>query len=167
MTKKIFVLLFSIAFVATFQMNSYAAEYAGPDTSPDGLQLSYFSVRGAQTPAQVGDNVKVSYKLKNVTQRTIVLSSRYGAFVGARWNSTTDANNRDFGHQYKGKKLKPDEEININAQFKFTKAGTWRFWPAYSIKGKWGPFRWHEIVVDVVATGTPGGPPAKPPATKK
>lgn len=130
MTKKIFVLLFSIAFVAIFQMDSYSADFAGPDTSPDGLQLRDFSVRGAQDPSRVGDNVKVSYKLKNVTQRTIVLDSRYGAFVGARWNSTTDANNRDFGYSHMGKILNPQQKVDIKVSRKLDAAGTWRFWPA-------------------------------------
>lgn len=153
MTKKIFVLLFSIAFVAIFQMDSYAAEFPGPDTSSDGLELRNFSVKRPQVP-KVGDTVTVTYSLKNVTNHSIQLAPRYGMFVGARWNSTTDANNRDFGYQYKGKKLNPNEEININAQFKFTAAGTYRFWPAYSIGGKWGPFRWHEIVFDVAGSST-------------
>jgi len=158
MTKKIFVLLFAIAFVAIFQIDSYAAEYAGPDTSPDGLQLSYFSVRGAQEPARVGDNVKVSYKLKNVTNHSIQLDPRYGMFVGARWNSTTDANNRDFGYLHKGETLSPNQQLSVKASKKLDAAGTWRFWPAYMVNGKWGPFRWHEIVFDVVAGSTTSPP---------
>lgn len=164
MTKKIFIVLFSIAFVAIFQMDSYAAEFPGPDTSSDGLELRNFSVKRPQSP-KVGDTVTVTYSLKNVTNHSIQLDPRYGIFVGARWNSTTDANNRDFGYLHKGETLSPNQQVSLKASKKLNAAGTWRFWPAYMVNGKWGPFRWHEIVVEVVAAGTSGGPPTKPPTT--
>jgi hypothetical protein len=157
MTKKIFVLLFSIAFVAIFQMDSYAAEFPGPDTSSDGLELRNFSVKRPQVP-KVGDTVTVTYSLKNVTNHSIQLDPRYGMFVGARWNSTTDANNRDFGYLHKGETLSPNQQLSVKASKKLDAAGTWRFWPAYMVNGKWGPFRWHEIVFDVVAGSTTSPP---------
>jgi hypothetical protein len=163
MIKKILILLFSIAFIAIFQMSTYAEEFPGPDTSPDGLELTNFYLRRPQSP-KVGDTIIVSFSLKNVTNHNIQLDSRYGMFVGARWNSTTDANNRDFGYLHKGETLSPNQQVSVKASRKLDAAGTWRFWPAYMVSGKWGPFRWHEIVVEVVAAGTPGSPPTKPPA---
>lgn len=171
MTKKIFILFLSIIFIALFSTNSYAAplygSFAGPDTSRDGLELTNFTVQVDSLSPKVGDTVIVKFTLKNISNHDITFDPRYGAFVGARWNSTTDANNRDFGHQYKGYIISPTQIINFYATRKLDAAGTWRFWPAYSISGKWGPFRWHEIVVEVVAAGTPGGPPTKPPAKGK
>ena len=163
MTKKIFIVLFAFAFIAIFQMDSYAAEYVGPDTSPDGLELRNFSVNRPQSP-KVGNTVTVTYSLKNVTNHAIQLDSRYGILVGARWNSTTDANNRDFGYSHKGEILNPQQQVKIKVSRRLDAAGTWRFWPAYMVNGKWGPFRWHEIVFEVVAAGSPPAPPTRPPA---
>ena len=115
----------------------------------DGLKLIDFMVNPKQLHA--GDSVTVTFKLKNVTNQPIEISPRFGVFVGSRWNSTTDDNNRDFGHSYKGKVLQPGSEIVFLAIKKLDAAGIWRFWPAYNIDGHWGPFRWNEIVVEVGA----------------
>jgi hypothetical protein len=116
-------------------------------TSPDGLQLSNFKVIPGQ--AKVGDLVHVSFDLTNTTAHPITISPDFGVIVGARWNSTTDANNRDFGIRDKGKLLKPGDKVKMEATRKLDAAGTWRFWPAYNVNGHWGPFRWNEIVVEV------------------
>jgi hypothetical protein len=120
----------------------------------DGLELSGFYVRTRMNPTRVGDTVKVSFKLKNVTGRDIRFDPRFGVFVGARWNSTTDANIRDFGHTFQGQVLKPGRAVTVDAKLILDTPGVWRFWPAYSIRGHWGPFRWNEAVIRV-----PGGPP--------
>lgn len=121
----------------------------GESTSPDGLQLTSFNVN--RTEGMVGDTVKISFTLTNATDQPITISPQFGVFVSARWNSTSDANNRDFGHTYQGKVLQPGARIVIKASKKLDAAGTWRFWPAYNVNGQWGPFRWNEIVVAVAA----------------
>lgn len=118
-------------------------------TTADGLELSGFYVRTRMNPTRVGDTVKVSFKLKNVTRRNIRFDSRYGVFVGARVNSTTDANNRDFGHTFQGQILKPGKAVTVEVAREIDAPGIWRFWPAYRIRGTWGPFRWNEAVIRV------------------
>jgi len=134
------------------------------NTSPDGLRLLEFHV--TPTKAKAGNTIKVLFRLKNETNQPIKFDPRYGVFVGARWNSTTDDNNRDFGHKYKKMVLKPGREIFFKGSRKLDKAGTWRFWPAYNVNGHWGPFRWNEIVLEV-AEKPASGKPSKPPAGKR
>ena len=135
--------------VAIFSLDMQSTGYAAGGTSPDGLELTEFSVVTRSTTPKVGDTVHVIFKLKNVTSGLIQLSPNYGVFVGARWNSTTDANNRDFGHKFKGKVVQPGVMFSFTASRKLDAAGTWRFWPAYNVNGHWGPFRWNEAVINV------------------
>jgi len=139
----------SILLVLCFFSLAVMLAYAGESISPHGLQLSRFNVN--RTQMMVGDTVKVSFALTNTTDEPITISSQFGVFVGARWNSISDANNRDFGHKYKGKVLQPGARIAMKASKKLDKEGIWRFWPAYNVDGQWGPFRWNEIVVKVGA----------------
>lgn len=117
------------------------------DTSPDGLKILEGEVKGPAHP-KVGDTLQVRFILKNVSGHTIKFDSN-GVFVGARWNSTTDANNRDFGHIFRGQTRHNMANAEVKAQIKVDRPGTWRFWPAYHLNGHYGPFRWHEVVVNV------------------
>jgi hypothetical protein len=155
MTKKSFLIcaLFSL-------MVSCAGISAARDISPDGLQLSDFQVSPAQ--ANVGNTVTVSFILTNTSGHPIVISPEFGIFVGTRVNSTSDANNRYFGHKAKGRVLPPGHTIKMQATQKLGEAGVWRFWPAYNVNGHWGPFRWNEIVVEATET-TVAEHPQKPP----
>ena len=159
MVRKLFVIFCALFFGVLWGVVPSAAQ----STSPDGLQLSSFNVTPAQ--ATVGATVKVSFVLTNTTAQPIAFSPEFGVFMGARWDSTSDANNRDFGHRYKGTVLQPGARVTMKASRRLDAPGTWRFWPAYNVNGHWGPFRWNEIVVQV--TGTPstgtGNPPSKPP----
>lgn len=121
------------------------------DNSPDGLKLmggNVCHVSQAGVPVKVGSKICVRFRLCNPTNQPITFDSN-GVFVGARWNSTTNANNRDFGHQYRNYVLQPGQSIILNAEITVNAPGTWRFWPAYHINGHYGPFRWHEVVVNV------------------
>jgi hypothetical protein len=138
----------------SFSSAAVLGSFQGPDKSQDGLELTNLKVTASKSTPVVGNTVTVSFKLKNVTGADIKIDA-IGVFVGARWNSTTDANNRDFGHTYKGKILKPGKQISISASKKLDAAGTWRFWPAYQISGHWGPFRWHEIAIEVAEAPRP------------
>ena len=152
------IILFSIS----VQAMPIIGQYAGPDTLPNGLQLTDFRVQGPSSP-KTGDEILVTFRLMNVSETPITFDPRYGVFVGARWNSTTDKNNRDFGHNYKGTTIVYTNGVVLQARKILDKAGTWRFWPAFNINGKWGPFRWHEIVVEVVQ-GPPPPPGPRPPS---
>jgi hypothetical protein len=120
----------------------------GP-VSPDGLELSGFRFATERSPARIGDTITVKFKLKNVSGVPIRFHPRYGVFVGSRWNSTSDANNRDFGHTFQGGILKPGKAVTVSASRRLDAPGAWRFWAAYNIGGHWGPFRWQEAVVQV------------------
>jgi hypothetical protein len=129
--------------------------FGGPDVSPDGLELTVFKVSTPKSVAQAGGTVTVSFTLKNASGNDIAIGP-VGIFVGTRWNSTSDTNNRDFGHKFMNKLLKPGQSVHFTASRKLDAAGTWRFWPAYQYSGHWGPFRWHEIVIET-SEGQTGG----------
>ncbi|MFB3778818.1 MAG: hypothetical protein ACE141_14465 [Bryobacteraceae bacterium] len=118
---------------------------------PNGLDLVRFEVRTPQ-PALVGANVSVEITLKNLSGSPMRFDPEFGIFVGARANSTSNDNNRDFGHAQKGLVLGPDRQVTIRASRQLDVAGTWRFWPAFRLNGQWGPFRWMEKTVEVYAT---------------
>lgn len=99
--------------------------------------------------ARVGDEVEVSFVYRNDGTQPISFGNS-GIFVGARWNSTTDSNNRDFGKQDAGRTVEPGETMTLTARKVMDAAGTWRFWPAFQKPdGGWGPFRWQERTVEV------------------
>jgi hypothetical protein len=127
--------------------------------SRDGLRLDHFDVHPAHV--QVGDKVRVTFSLTNTTSHPLTISREFGVFVGTRVNSTSDANNRDFGHRDRGKVLPPGHTIRMHAVRTIDEAGTWRFWPAYNVDGHWGPFRWNEIVVEATADQHPQHPPKR------
>lgn len=129
-----------------------------------GLYVETFRII-APTPAHVGDTIAVEMTLVNNSGHSITFHPDFGVFVGCRWNSTSDANNRDFGHDYKGYTIGTGRPVHIYAQRVVDAAGTWRFWPAFNIDGHWGPFRWQEQTLEVYAQGRngqggsgPGGP---------
>lgn len=152
MNKKLCAVCFALAFTLIFVNLSVSMPliggYSGPDKLSNGLELTDFQVQGP-TPAKTGNRILVTFRLINKSENIITFDPRYGVFIGARWNSTTNANNRDFGHNYKGATLMPLQAIVLQASLIPTQAGTWRFWPAFNVGGKWGPFRWHEVVVEV------------------
>lgn len=115
--------------------------YAGPDVSPDGVELTRFSLEGPESP-RVGDTLTVQFTFRNTT-RSEMRFSPYGILVGCR---DPENKNRDFGH--KEMSLKPGESYRFQATIKVDKAGVWHFWPGYYL-GHWGPYKWHEIIIEV------------------
>jgi hypothetical protein len=120
-------------------------------TLPNGLQLVRFDVR-APEPAVAGGAVNVEITLRNDSGQRMQFDPNIGIFVGARVNSTSDANNRDFGHADKGLSLAPGAQVTLRASRPLDAAGEWRFWPSFRLNGQWGPFRWMEKTVQVYAT---------------
>jgi len=116
------------------------------DISPDKLGLIHFEIDPPGT-LPVGSDVTIIFTLRNMSDRIITFDDN-GVFVGCRWNSTSDENSRDFGHQYRGEALEPGENLTLEATRELDVAGTWRFWPAYHLEGHYGPFRWYENVVE-------------------
>jgi hypothetical protein len=123
---------------------------AAGNTLPNGLQLAKFEISTAN-PAVVGSTVTVEMVLKNVSNQPLQFDGELGIFVAARCNSTSDANNRDFGHTKKALVLKPGTSVTVRVSTRLDAPGTWRFWPGFKLNGHWGPFRWMEETVDVFA----------------
>jgi hypothetical protein len=117
-------------------------------TLPNGLALVRFEVR-APEPAVAGSTVSVEMTLKNVSGTPMQFDPNIGIFVGARVNSTSDANARDFGNADKGLVLPAGREVTLRATRALDTAGAWRFWPAFRLNGQWGPFRWMEKTLQV------------------
>jgi hypothetical protein len=120
-------------------------------TLPNGLELVRFEVRTSQ-PALAGGAVNVEITLRNVSAQPMQFDANTGIFVGCRANSVSDANNRDFGHAYKGLVLAPGREVTLRGSRLLDMAGAWRFWPGFRLNGQWGPFRWMEKTVDVFSS---------------
>jgi len=115
--------------------------FAGPVLSPDGVELTDFSVEGPE-PVKVGDTLVVRFTYRNTTGVTMHFSS-YGVLVACR---DPDDKNRDFGHREV--RLAPGESFTMEAQIKVDKPGLWRFWPGYWLE-HWGPFKRYAITVEV------------------
>ena len=126
---------------ATTSSGTILGQYAGPDTSSHGVELTNFSVSGNNS---VGGTITVQYTYRNTTASTLNFTP-YGILVGCRNPSWI---NKDFG----GTGIMT---LGAGASYTFTAsrivdaAGTWRFWPAYYVNSSWGPYRWHEITVEV------------------
>lgn len=120
------------------------------NTLPNGLQLVRFDVR-LPDPAVAGASVTVEFTLKNLSSDPMQFDAE-GIFIGARVNSTSDANNRDFGRAHQRLRLAPGREVTVRASRTLDAAGQWRFWPAFRLRGQWGPFRWMEKTATVYAS---------------
>ena len=119
------------------EMGDLSHLYAGPDISPDGVELTDFSV-WCPNPLYVGDTVKVRFTLRNTTRQVLTFKPT-GVFVGARAGSQ----NRDFGHQEIA--MRPGEWVTFDISNKVQDSGVLAFWPAYYLNGNWGPYQWHVI----------------------
>jgi hypothetical protein len=111
-------------------------------TSPDGLKVTSFQLRGDFVP---NGSILVTFLLTNVSDHDITFHPQYGVFVGAR----KDNQNIDFGHKDKGRTIPPGGIVKMKASSRFSNSGTYYFWPAYNINGKWGPFKWNAITVQI------------------
>ena len=123
------------------QLSTTFGQYAGPDTSSHGIELTNFSVSGNNT---VGGTITVQYTYRNTTASTLNFTP-YGILVGCRNPSWV---NKDFGSTGV-MTLAAGASYTFTASRTVDVAGTWRFWPAYYVNGSWGPVQWHTITVSV------------------
>ena len=70
---------------------------AAANTLPNGLELTKFEISTAN-PAIVGSTLTVEMVFTNRSNQPLQFDGEPGIFVAARVNSTSNANNRDFGH---------------------------------------------------------------------
>jgi len=126
---------------ATTSSGTTLGQYAGPDTSSHGVELTNFSISGNNT---VGGTITVQYTYRNTTASTLNFTP-YGILVGCRNPSSV---NKDFGSTG-AMTLSAGASYTFTASRTVDAAGTWRFWPAYYVNSSWGPYGWHEITVSV------------------
>jgi hypothetical protein len=105
---------------------------AAANTLPNGLELTRFEISTAN-PAIVGSTLTVEMVFTNRSDQPLQFEGEPGIFVAARVNSTSNANNRDFGHTKKPLVLKPDASFTVRVSTKLETAGTWRFWPGFRL----------------------------------
>ena len=122
--------------------------YSGPDTSPDGLTLSDFSVRaiGPDTPY----SYTVSFVLSNSLEDRRVTFTERGIFVAA---TDPAGDRRYFEFSYPGETLSPGASLMYVETLTLGQAGEWRIWPSYEVliagsdsmygDTRMGPEEWH------------------------
>ncbi|MGA9752941.1 MAG: hypothetical protein WBS54_14255 [Acidobacteriota bacterium] len=123
---------------------------------PNGLELTTFEVETQGAPAQ-GTVVTVTMVLTNIGGEAIRFDRNTPLFVAARVNSTSDANNRDFGRGRRGLVLAQGKSVKLVARRTLDTAGEWRFWPGFRLEnGAGAPFRWMEKTLVVASPGQAG-----------
>lgn len=117
--------------------------FAGPDNSPEGLQLRDFLVNGPASP-KVGDQICVRFTLSNANPFPFRLSQD-GVFVACMF----EGRNRNFGYRFSNEILSPGETVSLSDCIILDQAGSWEFWPAYHHLTGRSPYKWHEFQIGV------------------
>lgn len=100
-----------------------------------GLLLTDFQVEPA-APLTM-DSIVVSYTIKNTSNQPIVIGSKDGLLVVARYvESLARRQNRDFGYQAQGTSIPPGSSISFKDSYLVDSAGEWVLWPAVEIGGQ-------------------------------
>ncbi|WP_035586770.1 hypothetical protein [Hippea jasoniae] len=108
-----------------------------------GLEVKNFNISASDL--KVGSKLHASFEITNITKH-LIKTGKYGFFIACR---NPDGKNRDFGHTYKSKFIKPHQTVKISATIKINKAGRWIFWPDISFPaGHWGPYQWRAITLN-------------------
>jgi hypothetical protein len=115
--------------------------FAGPERSPDGLELVEFIATSSHSEPGVGDVITIRFTLRNSSPHPI----RVSPFVAAR--SPSDAN-KDTG-QSAPRALTPGENIPTSASLVADQKGSWSFWPCYDLGSRECPDEWqlHRVTV--------------------
>lgn len=113
--------------------------------SPDGIEVSGLRATGKHNPPAPGDRILIQFSLKNVGSDPVTFEE---TFIGVR---NPDDENEDFGHENEGVVFKPGSAVDINQSVLVDKAGTWEFWPCYTLKvggeGIFCPDEWRAFEV--------------------
>lgn len=156
MAKKGLVVITGLFLVFFFVSPVAAQEPICSSSGPpqDVLRLKDFLVIGPPVPRE-GDSVTVSFKLENYGQSTIKFGSQ-GVFGVA-----TNPGESFFGRVFQNQDLRPNEEVEFQANRSLNKAGVWKIWPSYHLSlatgDQYGPDEWQvcEFRVEAVSTPTP------------
>jgi hypothetical protein len=127
-----------------------AAAFEGPDRSPDGLELSRFTVSSPLFGIRVGSTLYVAFALKNATDRLVRLGGG-GPSLAVRIEAGGKEEQRTLQPQRSATDLNPGHTTMFTFTVKPDLVGKWHVSPVYEIGGHAGPARWHELEFDVAA----------------
>jgi hypothetical protein len=96
--------------------------------SPHGIEVSGLLATGKHNSPAVGDRILIQFSFKNVGSDLVTFIE---TFVGVR---SPDGKNEDFGHENEGLVFEPGSAVDINQSVLVDQAGTWEFWPCYTLK---------------------------------
>lgn len=114
--------------------------------SPERIEVSAMRAVGQHDPATVGDRITIEFSLENVGSDPLTFEDTY---VAARTPEPDDVR-KDFGHENEGRVLDPGSGVEIRHSIPVDEAGTWRFWPCYSLTtGEVCPDEWEVFTVEV------------------
>lgn len=145
-------MLLALAFHGPLVQGAVLHYFAGPDLSPDLMQLTDFTIEGPSGP-RAGDVLTVSFSLRNFGQYPLRLTDR-GIFCHVRDPAGAD---RSFGFTAQSQILQPFARVDFQGQIQPEAQGQWRLWPSYEIwisgaigeYRKAGPANWQEFVSNI------------------
>jgi hypothetical protein len=116
--------------------------FAGPDVSPDDLELTDFTGVSAGSDPVVGDSVTLRFTLRNAGRSSVEVST----FVASRSPSDEHADSPESA----ARPLPPGQTVTTNASVVTDEAGSWSLWPCYPIGERECPDEWQIHTVPVV-----------------
>jgi hypothetical protein len=111
--------------------------------SAHGIELSGLRAVGQHDPATVGDRITIEFSLENVGTDSLTFEE---TFVAAR---SPDDDYKDFGYDNVDRVFDPGSVVEIRHSIDVDAAGTWRFWPCYSLTTGECPDEWQAFPVEV------------------
>ena len=98
-----------------------------PHVSPEDIELSRLVAAGKHSEPKVGDQIEVSFSLKNVGADSVTFDE---TFIAAR---DPDDGDQDFGSENAGRVVAAGDEVEVSRSVVVDAAGDWRFWPCYYV----------------------------------
>jgi hypothetical protein len=111
--------------------------------SEHGIELSGLRAVGQHDPATVGDRITIEFSLENVGTDSLTFEE---TFVAAR---SPDDDYKDFGYENEDRVFDPGSVMEIRHSIDVDTAGTWTFWPCYSLTTGDCPDEWEAFGVEV------------------
>jgi hypothetical protein len=137
------------------------AFFEGPDVSPNGLELSRFTVWSKILKVhRVGQQVVVTYSLKNTTPARIHFEGD-GLALAVRVKSTGREEQRTVLPSRQVTELPPGYRELVQFAIRPDVMGKWHVSPVFVVGGRSAPSRWHELTFDVEAA------PERPPVARQ
>jgi hypothetical protein len=118
----------SILLFVSFAGAEILCSYTGPSEPSDNLTVSNFVIEGPAEP-RVGDQIRVTFRLKNTGAQPINLTDR-GMFGMAK---IRHAENREFGNSFANQTLSPNGYKDFDRNITIDEDGSWQVWPSYEI----------------------------------